>query len=94
MIGHAEKAALGANFVGVRDSFLWGKILPDISRLIRKSNANEHCVLISASKSRLAARFVRGKIAVLENAERRWRIADHPLPAPVQAGVMEGPLLD
>ena len=51
-------------------------------------------MLISASKSRLAARFVLGKIAVLENQRGAGGLPIIRSRPPVQAGVMEGLLLD
>ena len=84
MIGPTGESCARANFVGVLISF-FGENIAGHFKTDPKVPQRALCV-ISTSKWRLAASFVRGKIAVLENAERRWRIADHPLPAPSERG--------
>ena len=86
------KSCARANFVGVLISF-FGENSAGHFKTDPKVPQRALCV-ISTSKSRLAASFVRGKIAVL--GECREALADcrSSAPRPVQAGDMEGPLLD
>ena len=93
MIGHAEKAALGANFVRGPRLISLGENIAGHFKTDPEVTQTSICVNL-ASKSRLAARFVRGKIAVLENQRGAGGLPIIRSPPPVQAGVMEGLLLD